>query len=273
MEGDTMSSPLSSWVLNLKVMQMTFFIIIFGFVIVWNYTMGKRKPTLRGIAALESIDEIAGRAAEMNRPVHFCVGSSWGSMSNTTSFQTLSGLSLLTKVAHATARVKAKIIFTSPQIETAGLVTETIANAYRAEGAIDIFDPIESVVMKSPYIYAWLAMVMQILHSRQCAGSIVMASGSSSQFAMLEAGVRIGAIQMIGNPGMGEAQAFGVVLADHALMGPEVYGVGAVVSEEIDQWQTLIACDLLNIVFILTFLVGVVFASIGNTYWSGLFKY
>lgn len=254
-----------------KVMQTAFFAIIFGFIIIWLTLMRKRKPAIRGIAALESIDEIAGRAAEMNRPVHFSVGSSWGSMSNTTAFQTLSGLSLLTKVAHACAKVKTRVIFTSPQLETAGLVQETLATAYRAEGAFEIFDPVEQVVMKSPYIYAWLAMVMQILHSRQCAGSIVMASGSSSQFAMLEAGVRIGAIQMIGNPGMGESQAFGVVLADHALMGPECYGVGAVVSEEPDQLQSLIAADILNIVMILTFVVGVVFASASNTWWNSLF--
>jgi hypothetical protein len=241
--------------------------VAFSAVIILYIVMYREKaPSIRSIAALDAIDEVAGRAAEMNRPVHFTTGvlGGWGGMAGRGGKDVMAGVSVLSRVAESCAKLKGPLIVSSPMIEARPLIEETMANAYRAAGAEGDFDPAYQIHMNIPYIYGWAAEMVDTLVGEECAGNILIGSGVGATFFIFETGARIGAIQLTAAPGYGGSTAFAAAVADYVIIGPEIYGIGAMATGEPEQIGSLIGQDLMDVIVIGLFVVGTILVNAGN---------
>ncbi|HWO57006.1 MAG TPA: DUF6754 domain-containing protein, partial [bacterium] len=114
------------------------FAAIFAAAVLWYIRRAMRgeKFYIRPLTGLGAVDEAVGRATEMGRPVIFIPGT--GELDQ---IQTIAGLSVLGRVAAATARLRTPlrvpVLYPLPM----AAAQETVKQAYLDEGNTDPLDP------------------------------------------------------------------------------------------------------------------------------------
>lgn len=228
----------------------------------------KKMPNLRPIPALDSVEEIAGRAAEMNRPVHFTAGGApnlgMGALATRNASTLIAGYSVLSKVADACATLKAPFFVTGTNIDGIPLIEEVMGNAYRRAGIPDEFNSTEQIIMSSPYQYAQQYIDFDLFQTRKIAGNIILGNLGASIIQTVETAALVGAVQFVGTSGGGGPGAFVVVVADYVLLGPEQYVAGAILSGESDQLGSVVGNDVLSFFWIVVAVLGYIAASLGS---------
>jgi hypothetical protein len=249
-----------------NIADITFFLATTIAVVVYLSMYRDKMPTIRAIPQLEAIEEMAGRAAEMNRPIIFHSGISggWGGGAGKRATDTLAGYSILTRMAEACAKYKAKLIFTSTQLELRPMVQEILENAYRRGGAEGFFDPVDQLHMSIPYVYGWAADALDTMAKENICGNVLIGSGTGATLLLFETGARLGAIQFSAVPGAGGSTAFAASISDHVVLGAEVYAIGAIASGQNELMGTLIGSDIVSWFTILMWFIGMAMRVAGN---------
>jgi len=224
--------------------------------------------------ALDAIDEMNGRAAELNRPVHVTTGmTSWGAMQTATAVGQIAAFSIMYKVVRSAAKYDVKAIYSSPNIDSVALVQEIMESAYRAEGKLDRYNPVEQIQVKSPYSYGWQCQVLDIIMKNQVAANFVLSTiGAGGGYALMETANRIGAIQIMFITGTSAEVAWFAAICDHTALGPEGLGCGAILSGEPEQIATLIGNDVLSVGTIAIVILASILQQFGNTFLMGYMK-
>jgi len=216
---------------------------------------------LRRFAAIE---QAVGRATEMGKPVHFCLGDS-ALLTGTNSPQTLAGLAVLGYVAELTAKYKSKLIVTvggSGAIgQTIPVITEVVKSAYTREGRPEEFSP-DMIRFIASEQMAFVAGVIGMFAREKPAANILIGPWAGSATFVLERGHREGAITISGTARMVQIPRF-AVMTDYLLIGEEIFAAAASITKEPRMVGTLVAEEVGKYIAVAAMVVGVILRSVG----------
>ncbi|TFH16217.1 hypothetical protein E4H04_06965, partial [Candidatus Bathyarchaeota archaeon] len=192
--------------------------------------MAKKKlPQFRRLSGLDALPEMVGRAAEMNRPVHFTTGL--GDLTSTVAPQLVAGLAVLAHVAELCANYGVKMIYSVYQAQVMPIATELMREAYLKAGKIDEFMPDESVRYLSGEQFAYASAVQGIAEREKPAANIMIGPFYAESMLFAETFNRIGSIQLAGTA-RGYQIPFFAVICDYLLISEEIYAAGAYLSKD-----------------------------------------
>ena len=220
------------------------------------------KVYLRKIAGLEAIDEVAGRCAEMGKPVHTTLGSRAQVVSEHVS-AFISGLSIVNYLAQLTARYDGRIMATVMRAEGMPLIEDTIRSAYAAEGKLDQLDIRQSVIYCGEEKNAFYATASGLIVREEAAGNIMVGPfGASESTYILTAAANVGAIQVGGSNRL-NVMPMHAAIADYLIIGEELYAAGAYLSKDPDSIASLVATDWVKYFLLGYILLGTVLMNVG----------
>lgn len=226
--------------------------------------MAKKKlPQFRRLSGLDALPEMVGRAAEMNRPVHFTTGL--GDLTSTVAPQLVAGLAVLAHVAELCANYGVKMIYSVYQAQVMPIATELMREAYLKAGKIDEFMPDESVRYLSGEQFAYASAVQGIAEREKPAANIMIGPFYAESMLFAETFNRIGSIQLAGTA-RGYQIPFFAVICDYLLISEEIYAAGAYLSKDHVQSGSIMGQDYGKILALILMILGVLATTFGSSF-------
>ncbi len=226
--------------------------------------MAKKKlPQFRRLSGLDALPEMVGRAAEMNRPVHFTTGL--GDLTSTVAPQLVAGLAVLAHVAELCANYGVKMIYSVYQAQVMPIATELMREAYLKAGKIDEFIPEESVRYLSGEQFAYASAVQGIAEREKPAANIMIGPFYAESMLFAETFNRIGSIQLAGTA-RGYQIPFFAVICDYLLISEEIYAAGAYLSKDHVQSGSIMGQDYGKILALILMILGVLATTLGSSF-------
>lgn len=226
--------------------------------------MAKKKlPQFRRLSGLDALPEMVGRAAEMNRPVHFTTGL--GDLTSTVAPQLVAGLAVLAHVAELCANYGVKMIYSVYQAQVMPIATELMREAYLKAGKIDEFMPDESVRYLSGEQFAYASAVQGIAEREKPAANIMIGPFYAESMLFAETFNRIGSIQLAGTA-RGYQIPFFAVICDYLLISEEIYAAGAYLSKDHVQSGSIMGQDYGKIFALILMILGVLATTFGSSF-------
>lgn len=234
-----------------------FITIFFSYLINIILARRGREVEIRKIAGLSAIDEAIGRATEMGKPVHFTPG-----MSRFYS-DTFAAFAILKHIAKKCALMNAEPIVTN-SVVTVHLATEEILrSAYREAGHPDRFDEdMARFIAKDPFAYT--AGALGVMEREEVSANIMIGTFGSATLLMAEGGRLTNAMQIAGTDDL-EQLPFYFVCCDYTIIGEEIYGAGAQLSQDPNVLGSLKGQDIIRYAIIGVILLSIVLSLIGFT--------
>jgi hypothetical protein len=238
-------------------------------IILWIFILGgmelskKKLPPFRKLTGLDALPEMVGRAAEMNRPVHFTTGL--GSLTESVAPQLVAGLAVLAHVAELCANYGVKLIYSVYQAQVMPIATELIKSAYVKAGKPEEFDAEDSVRYLSGEQFAYASAVQGIAERERPAANVMIGPFYAESMLFAETFNRIGSIQLAGTA-RGYQIPFFAVICDYLLIGEEIYAAGAYLSKDPMQAGTIRGQDYGKVVALILMIVGVLMTAAGNSF-------
>ncbi|MDY6914731.1 MAG: DUF6754 domain-containing protein [Candidatus Cloacimonadota bacterium] len=215
-----------------------------------------KKLYIRKIAGLESIDESVGRATEMGRAILFIPGTL-----DLDNMQTISGLSILGKLAQKVAENDAKIMVPVCRSMVLSTAKEVVKEAYLKAGKPDAYDS-DSVFYLTDDQFGFVAGVDGIIVREKPAANFFLGAFYAESLILAETGFASGAVQTAGTA-MPSQLPFFVVACDYTLIGEELFAASAYLSKEPQQLGSLKGQDFGKAIFLIVLSVGVFLEIIG----------
>jgi hypothetical protein len=198
----------------------------------------------------------------MGRPVHFTTGG-YATLATDRAPTILAGVTILSYVARLAAANRARLMVTVSDASSIALLEQVVREAYLAEGHPEQYDP-TIVRHLSGEQFAFMASVQAIIQREQVAANILVGPFAAEVLPMLEAGYRMGAINISGAEGSQIAYIFAA--SDHVLIGDEIFAAGAYISKDPVQVATIFTEDVVKVAALALLTVGAIV-----TLYSGLF--
>lgn len=232
--------------------------------------MAKKKlPTFRKLAGLDALPEMVGRAAEMNRPVHFTTGL--GELTGTVAPQLVAGLAVLGYLTELAAKYGVKIVYTVYQPQVMPLATELMREAYIRAGKADAFDQEDQIRFLSSEQFAYAAAVQGYAERERPAANVMIGPFYAESQLFAETFFRVGSIQLAGTA-RGYQIPFFAVVCDYLLIGEEIFAAGAYLSKDPMQGGSIQGQDFGKILAWMLMLVGVLLTAAGSPVLMNLLK-
>ena len=211
-------------------------------------------PKLRRLPAIDILEEIAGRCAEMGRPLWFLTGD--GQLERPMDMPiTLASFAALEYVAHLTAKYNVKFHVPTVLYTAYPIQHDIVRTAYIAEGKGELFDPLYTVmyVASGPHrLY-----VVDGMFRERVAGNIMIGSYYHTAIIFAEAAARAGALQLGGTDTTHNIPFF-VGACDYFLIGEENYALGAYLTKEPIMTASIVGQDWGKIIAGAIIIVGVI---------------
>jgi hypothetical protein len=230
-------------------------------VVIYGYLLrarGGKIPSVRTLPPLEAIEEIVGRAVEMQRPVHMSTGS--GAITGSDAREQVAGLAIMSYVARQVAKVDANPITTTAQPAMVPIYEEIMQSAWVAEGK-----PESYTVDQVRFVPAFSTGVMAIVNRERVAGNILIGPFYSESLVLLETGNRVGAIQIAGTASRYQLP-FMIAVADYVLISEEMFAAAAYVSGDPIDLGTVAGQDIVKLVTIALMIIGTLTRLAGSTF-------
>jgi len=238
--------------------------------IVGAMEMAKKKlPTFRKLSGLDALPEMVGRAAEMNRPIHYTTGL--GELTGTVAPQLVAGLSVLGYVSELAAKYGVKVIYSVYQAQVMPIATELMREAYIRAGKADAFDAEGQIRYLSGEQFAYATAVQGIAERERPAANIMIGPFYAESMMFSETFFRIGAIQLAGTA-RGYQIPFFAVICDYLLIAEEIYAAGAYLSKDPVQCGSIQGQDIGKIIGWILMFVGVLATAAGSPIIINLLK-
>ncbi len=241
----------------------------------WIFIVGcmemakKKLPQFRKIAGLDALPEMVGRAAEMNRPVHFTTGL--GELTGTVAPQLVAGLAVLGHVSELAAKYGVKIVYSVYQAQVMPLATEIMKEAYIRAGKPDAFNVEDQIRYLSGEQFAYAAAVQGFAERERPAANIMIGPFYAESQLFAETFFRVGAIQLAGTA-RGYQIPFFAVVCDYLLIAEEIYAAGAYLSKDPVQSGSIQGQDLGKLVAWILMFIGVLATAAGSPIIINLLK-
>lgn len=215
---------------------------------------------VRRIRGIDAIDEAAGRAAELGRPMAFSFGAL------TSVGPTLYAvLGVLHHVARKAARYRVRCIVPQNAPDVLPFAEDVTREAFREEGRLSSFDP-RDIPFLSEEQFAYAAGYMGIVQRERVASAYLFGSFAAESLLLAEAGQQVGAMQVAASVSP-EQVAFFICTCDYTLIGEELFAASAYLTREPVQVGSLYAQDRAKLGFLALLFVGVLIAT-GNSLWG-----
>jgi hypothetical protein len=193
--------------------------------------------TLRPLPGLEALDAAINKAAEVDRPVLFVLGSE-----DLNDIQTLAGLSVLEQVARRTAQQNAPLQVPHFHSLVMTAADDVLQRGYLAAGWPERYDR-DANYYVSDEQFGFVAGVSGMMARQKPAACFYFGSFYAESLALAEMGQTIGAVQIAGT-GQGSQLPFLLTACDHVLIGEELFAAAAYLSGDPRQLGCLRGQDL-----------------------------
>ncbi len=236
---------------------------VFTFVIcgavIWYilHARSGKKFTIRKIAGLEAFDEAVGRATEMGRSCLFIPG-----VQDMNDIQTITGLTILSRVAQVAAEYGAKIEVPTSRSLVMTTAQETVESAFLAAGKPDEYNA-DDVYYVTDEQFGYVAYLAGMMVREKPAACFYMGSFFAESLILAETGNAIGAIQIAGTAQPAQLPFF-VAACDYTLIGEEFFAASAILSKDPIQLGSLKGQDVGKLVAAALLIIGCALWSAGN---------
>jgi hypothetical protein len=237
-------------------------ILIWVFILYGMERAKKELPRFRRLTGLDALPEMVGRAAEMNRPLHFTTGL--GSLTTTVAPQLVAGLAVLAYVAELCANYGVKMIYSVYQAQVMPIATELMKDAYTKAGKPEEFVPEDQVRYLSGEQFAYASAVQGIAERERPAANVMIGPFYAESMLFAETFNRIGSIQLAGTA-RGYQIPFFAVICDYLLIAEEIYAAGAYLSKDPITSGTIMGQDYGKIVAMILMILGVLASTFGSS--------
>jgi hypothetical protein len=216
---------------------------------------------VRRIPGIDAIDEAAGRAAELGRPLTFSTGL-------TSVGPTLYAcLGVLSYVARKSARYKTRMILPQYQPEVMAICEDVYQEAYRQEGKLNLYDS-RNVVYLSDEQFAFAAGYMGLLQRERVGAALLFGNFAAESLILAEAGQQVGAMQVAASVSP-EQVAFFICTCDYTLIGEELYAASSYLTKEPVQLGSLYGQDRAKLLFFTMIIAGCLIATLNSVLEAG----
>jgi hypothetical protein len=233
-----------------------------GLLLVIGFTFFARrgfKPPLRQISGYDALATQVGQAVESGGRVHISLGS--GSINGDDTGTTLAGLAMLDYVADASSISDLSPVATTGDATALPVMSDTIRRAYARKDVPEKFETFSArLVSLDPYSMAGGTTSM-IVDDEVRANVLVGVFGAEIALPA-EAGQRRRIPQVAGSDRL-QGQAAAYAMADHPLIGEELFVSRAYLTREPSAMAALATQDVLRWIAIVAILVGSVLATFG----------
>jgi len=240
-------------------------ILFFAFVLYFIQRAKKGESLfVRRIAGLDAIEEAAGRAAEMGKPILYISG-----IEDMDNLQTVASMIILGNVAELVASYDVPLLVPICVPFVLTVAEESVKQGYVKAGRPEAYNP-NNVKYLTQEQFAYAAGVSGIMLREKPAANFMFGSFFAESLLMAETGFSTGAIQVAGTANIHQLPFF-VVACDYTLIGEELYAASAYLSREPKLLGSLKGSDLAKFLIMIILLLGVVLESFGITKFSSWF--
>jgi uncharacterized protein DUF6754 len=200
------------------------------------------KPPLRQIPGYEALARLVGQAVESGGRVHVSVGS--GGLIGEDTSTTLTGLALLEYVSKSSSISDLSPLGTTGNATTLPVLTDTIRRAYVQNDLADKFETTAArVIAFDPLAQA--GGTTAIIVDDDVRANVLVGVLGPEVTLMAEAGQRRRIPQVMGSDRV-HGQAVAYVMADHPLIGEEIYASRGYLTQEPTAVASLATQDVLR---------------------------
>jgi len=237
-------------------------LVILGVVLMIGFAFVARRgfrPPMRPISGYEALATQVGQAVESGGRVHISLGQ--GSINSADTSATLAGLAMLDYVADASSISDLSPIATTGDATTLPAMSDTIRRAYARKEVPEKFESISArLVSLDPYSMA--GGTTSLIVDDDVRANVLVGSFGAEMTLPAEAGQRRRIPQVAGSSQL-DGQAVAYAMADHSLIGEEMFVSRAYLGR--DPWAiaALATQDVLRWIAIAAILVGSVLAAVG----------
>jgi hypothetical protein len=224
---------------------------------IW-YEIAKRhgdKLFIRRIPGIDAIEDAIGRSTEMGRPVLYVTG-----VEEMTDIQTIASLLILGHVSKTIAEYDTELKVCNAFPMTMIVAEEVVRQGYANAGRLDAHRP-ENVMFLTAEQFAFAAAVTGIIMRDKPATNIYFGRFYAESLLLAETGFLTGAVQIAGTSEFTQLPFF-IAACDYALLGEELYAVGAYLSREPTLLAQLKAGDVVKAFIMLLIAVGTISATV-----------
>jgi hypothetical protein len=204
---------------------------------------------IRRIAGIDAIEDAVGRSTEMGRPVLYVTG-----MEDMQDIQTIASLLILGHVSKTIAEYDTDLLVCNAYPMTMIVAEEVVRQGYANAGRLDAHRP-ENVMFLTAEQFAFAAAVTGIIMRDKPATNIYFGRYYAESLLLAETGYLTGAVQIAGTSEFTQLPFF-IAACDYALLGEELYAVGAYLSREPTLLAQLKAGDVVKAVIMALILLG-----------------
>jgi hypothetical protein len=234
-------------------------VIVIAVIAMIQKARGGKVPKIRVIPGIAALEEGAGRAVEMGRPVLFAESIPHYRMYGGRGAAAIASLGILTRLAELSAKAGAELVTCGGRTETFPLIQQICRDAYVAEGRTynednNLFIPEE----------AYTAGVVGAIEGRRPATCVFSGVLVHESVIFGGSGDNIGAFQVAAGTAMNNIP-FLVATCDHVMIGEELYTAAASISEDPVQLGSVEGQDISKYVMLGIIVLGVLLMSAGST--------
>lgn len=234
-------------------------LILFVVLMLLYAAVGRRWPAVfRPLPGFEALGMAIERAVEGGERVHLSLGI--GSVSGRDCAAALAGLSVLGRVAAATAMSDKPGVATAGDGAMAILAQDTLCGAYARAGAGDRYRP-TSGRMLGPTPFSYVAALPTLLATEDVSVHMLIGSFGVEGGLAADLGDRHQAFVLAGTDDV-QTQALLYTTAEHPLIGEEVFAGGAYMNISPLHRASLRAQDALRMLIVLLIVLGTAYQTL-----------
>lgn len=222
---------------------------------------------LRKLASFDALGEAVGRCAETGKPLVVHCGQR--NLDHPEVAVTLSALEILSYVAKRCAETGVRIIVPTLLHTAYPVQIERVREAYMEAGVPDAFDE-NDVMFLSPHHQVYATSVISLFEREDVGANIMVGRWSGISMAVAESSARLG-IFGVGGTDQTSNMPFFIPTMDYAIIGEEMYALGAYVGNEPSDVANIVTKDIMKLLVIGGILVGVLLSFAGISF-SGLLR-
>ena len=206
-----------------------------------------------------------GRATEMGKSVLYVPG-----IMDLDQVETISGVIILGYVAKMTARYEASLNVPVSRSLVMEASREIVHESYLSEGRPDLFNP-DMVHYYTDDQFAFAAAVDGIMLREKPAAVFLQGKFYAESLILAETGNSIGAIQIAGTGSPSQIPFF-VTACDYTLIGEEFFAASAYLGQDPKLLGSIKGQDIIKGAIMVTILAGVIFESLGFSFFKAIFN-
>lgn len=254
------------WFNTKRIVRFISMILVSGIILFYIRKARKMQSIyLRPIAGLKAFEEAVGRATEMGKSVLYVPG-----IMDLDQVETISGVIILGHVAKMTARYEASLNVPVSRSLVMEASREIVNESYLSEGRPDLFNP-DMVHYYTDDQFAFAAAVDGIMLREKPAAVFLQGKFYAESLILAETGNSIGAIQIAGTGSPSQIPFF-VTACDYTLIGEEFFAASAYLGQDPKLLGSIKGQDIVKGAIMITILVGVIFESLGFSFFKAIFN-